>query len=213
MSAVTKAMLFDCACKIHAIVHINNITCLLMLLRSLPLKRSCCQCVFKLPQECHTLLAKNLYTETLQQEIACMCVCSHSMSKSLISILILRIDSNFVIKVSDFGLTEDVYAKNYFRQGMLGEGDQVKLPVRWMALESLNNGVFTEKTDVVSGHRLINHSPVLSMLPAILVVIWCDMLGGVLTGENSLPWSGPLYSHQVPGERREAGKTRQCSLL
>ena len=59
-----------------------------------------------------------------------------------------------MIKVSDFGLSEDVYGRNYFRQNRLGEegGDQVKLPLRWMALESLNDGVFTEKTDVVSGH-------------------------------------------------------------
>jgi len=84
-------------------------------------------------------------------------ICSHSVSTSLITILcivILRIDSSFMIKVSDFGLTEDIYAKNYFRQRKLGEegGDQVKLLVRWMALESLNDGVFTEKTDVVSHH-------------------------------------------------------------
>jgi len=67
--------------------------------------------------------------------------------------LMPRVDNNFVIKVSDFGLSEDIYARNYFRQGMLEEegGDQVKLPVRWMAVESLNDGVFTEKTDVVSG--------------------------------------------------------------
>ena len=52
-----------------------------------------------------------------------------------------------MIKVSDFGLTEDVYAKNYFRQGR--EDGVVKLPVKWMSPESLNDGVFTEKTDVV----------------------------------------------------------------
>ena len=52
-----------------------------------------------------------------------------------------------MIKVSDFGLTEDIYAKNYFRQG--SEGGAVKLPVKWMSPESLNDGVFTEKTDVV----------------------------------------------------------------
>ena len=57
-----------------------------------------------------------------------------------------------MIKVADFGLSEDVYARNYFRQGAAGEEDgeaPVKLPVRWMALESLNDGVFSEKTDVV----------------------------------------------------------------
>lgn len=52
-----------------------------------------------------------------------------------------------VIKVSDFGLSEDMYAKNYFRQD---KDAAVKLPIKWMAPESLNDGLFTEKTDVVS---------------------------------------------------------------
>ena len=60
---------------------------------------------------------------------------------------------NLVIKVADFGLSEDVYSKNYFRER--GDGEEegeapVKLPIRWMALESLNDGIFNEKTDVVS---------------------------------------------------------------
>ena len=64
--------------------------------------------------------------------------------------IINRIDENFVIKVADFGLSEDIYSKNYFRQ-VTQEHDEapVKLPVRWMALESLNDGIFNEKTDVV----------------------------------------------------------------
>ena len=64
-----------------------------------------------------------------------------------------RIDENFVLKVADFGLSEDIYARNYFRQTGLqnSEGEaSVKLPVRWMALESLHDGIFTEKTDVVT---------------------------------------------------------------
>ena len=52
-----------------------------------------------------------------------------------------------MIKVGDFGLSEEVYSTNYFRQG---EGASVKLPVKWMALESLLDGIFSEKTDVVS---------------------------------------------------------------
>jgi len=59
-----------------------------------------------------------------------------------------RIDSNFLIKIADFGLSEDVYAKNYFRQGSSDE--MVKLPVKWMAPESLTDGHFSEKSDVVS---------------------------------------------------------------
>ena len=55
-----------------------------------------------------------------------------------------RIDAHWVIKVADFGLTEDIYARHYFR-----EGSVVKLPVKWMAPESMNDSIFTEKTDVV----------------------------------------------------------------
>jgi len=56
-----------------------------------------------------------------------------------------------VIKVADFGLTKDIYARNYFRQAhMKEEGEEVKLPARWMALESLVDGIFSEKSDVVS---------------------------------------------------------------
>ena len=62
---------------------------------------------------------------------------------------IRRIDENYVIKVGDFGLSEDIYCKEYFRQTLTGAG-VIKLPIKWMALESLQDGVFGEKTDVVS---------------------------------------------------------------
>ena len=45
------------------------------------------------------------------------------------------------------------------------------------------------------------------------VVIWCNVLGSVLPGENPLRRSGPLCSYQVPGERRETGETSQFSVL
>ena len=57
-----------------------------------------------------------------------------------------RIDNKGVIKVSDFGLSECMYEDQYFRQM---EDDNLKLPIKWMALESMENAVFTEKTDVV----------------------------------------------------------------
>ena len=61
-------------------------------------------------------------------------------------VMMCRIDENFIIKVADFGLSESVYTKNYFR---LANHSKAKLPLKWMAPESLNNGIFTEKTDVV----------------------------------------------------------------
>ena len=58
-----------------------------------------------------------------------------------------RVDINFVIKVADFGLSENVDpSRDYFRQN---SKDEVKLPVKWLAPESLNDGKFSEKTDVV----------------------------------------------------------------
>ena len=67
-----------------------------------------------------------------------------------------RIDSNFLIKISDFGLSEDVYKKNYFRQG--DSGEVVRLPVKWMAPESLSDGYFSEKSDVVNIVLCMSHS-------------------------------------------------------
>lgn len=56
-------------------------------------------------------------------------------------------DINFVIKVADFGLSESIdTSKEYFRQE---EKNAVKLPIKWLAFESINDGVFSEKTDVV----------------------------------------------------------------
>ena len=52
-----------------------------------------------------------------------------------------------MIKVADFGLSEDTSGKNYFRQE---ETSGLKLPIKWMALESVEEGIFTEKTDVVA---------------------------------------------------------------
>ena len=58
-----------------------------------------------------------------------------------------RIDAGFVIKVADFGLSESIdTSKNYFRKT---EGDTIKLPIKWLAIESINDGIFSEKTDVV----------------------------------------------------------------
>ena len=57
-----------------------------------------------------------------------------------------------MIKIADFGLSEDIYSKNYFRQS--SSDRSVKLPVKWMAPESLSDGVFSEKSDVVGFHIL-----------------------------------------------------------
>ena len=57
-----------------------------------------------------------------------------------------------MIKVADFGLTEDMYVRNYFRRDKSGEGSEEKVPIRWMAPESIENNIYNEKTDVVSAY-------------------------------------------------------------
>ena len=59
---------------------------------------------------------------------------------------IYRIDDQFIIKVADFGLAEDVYTRGYFRQD---KQSGPRLPIKWLAPESLRDGVFSEKSDVV----------------------------------------------------------------
>ena len=60
-----------------------------------------------------------------------------------------RINTHFQIKITDFSLSEDLFEKNYFRQDS-SSGEGVKLPIKWMAPESLSDGHFSEKSDVVS---------------------------------------------------------------
>ena len=54
---------------------------------------------------------------------------------------------NFVIKVADFGLAESIETKEYFRQDKCSH---IKLPLRWLAPESMDDYVFSERSDVVS---------------------------------------------------------------
>lgn len=57
-----------------------------------------------------------------------------------------RLDEKFTVKVADFGLARDVYDKEYYS---VHNKTGAKLPVKWMALESLQTQKFTTKSDVV----------------------------------------------------------------
>lgn len=53
--------------------------------------------------------------------------------------------ADLVVKIGDFGMTRDIYETDYYRKCNKG-----LLPIRWMAPESLNDGVFTSKSDAWS---------------------------------------------------------------
>ncbi|RWS21104.1 insulin receptor-like protein, partial [Leptotrombidium deliense] len=55
------------------------------------------------------------------------------------------VSSDMTVKIGDFGMTRDIYETDYYRKGGIGF-----LPVRWMAPESLKDGVFTSQSDVWS---------------------------------------------------------------
>lgn len=46
--------------------------------------------------------------------------------------------------VADFGLSKKIYNGDYYRQGRIA-----KMPVKWIAIESLADRVYTSKSDVV----------------------------------------------------------------
>ena len=56
-----------------------------------------------------------------------------------------RVSRTLNVNIADFGLSRDVYSKDYYRMGA-----KTMLPVKWMAPESLTDNIFTTKSDVVS---------------------------------------------------------------
>ncbi|NXS09315.1 UFO kinase, partial [Neodrepanis coruscans] len=56
-----------------------------------------------------------------------------------------RLDEHLRVRVADFGLSKQVGGSQYYRQGR-----GAPVPVKWVALESLADRVYTTKSDVVS---------------------------------------------------------------
>lgn len=56
-----------------------------------------------------------------------------------------RLNESMTACVADFGLSKKIYNGDYYRQGRIS-----KMPVKWIAIESLADRVYTIKSDVVS---------------------------------------------------------------
>ena len=57
-----------------------------------------------------------------------------------------------IVKIADFGFSEKMYVKAYIHRAVDGG---MRLPVKWMAPESILDGVFSEQSDVVSDIHII----------------------------------------------------------
>uniref|UniRef100_A0A8C5QQN5 receptor protein-tyrosine kinase n=1 Tax=Leptobrachium leishanense TaxID=445787 RepID=A0A8C5QQN5_9ANUR len=55
------------------------------------------------------------------------------------------LNENMNVSVADFGLSKKIYNGDYYRQGRIA-----KMPVKWIAIESLADRVYTTKSDVWS---------------------------------------------------------------
>lgn len=55
-----------------------------------------------------------------------------------------RLRDDMTVCVADFGLSKKIYSGDYYRQGRIA-----KMPVKWIAIESLADRVYTSKSDVV----------------------------------------------------------------
>jgi hypothetical protein len=85
--------------------------------------------------------------ETWQQEIACKLLGNliNYQQRMIVVVWWPRVSETLQVRVSDFGLARDVYSSDYYRASK-----NVRLPVKWMPPETLNDGISNEKTDVVS---------------------------------------------------------------
>ncbi|KAK2857771.1 hypothetical protein Q7C36_005690 [Tachysurus vachellii] len=57
------------------------------------------------------------------------------------------LDETFTVKVADFGMARDILDKEYYS---IQDHKRAKLPIKWMAIESLQTQKFTTKSDVWS---------------------------------------------------------------
>ncbi|XP_067930937.1 hepatocyte growth factor receptor-like [Watersipora subatra] len=54
------------------------------------------------------------------------------------------VDSSFIVKISDFGMSRDIYERDYYSMEAMNK----PVPLKWMAVESLKEGRYSSKSDM-----------------------------------------------------------------
>ncbi|KAG8523970.1 Macrophage-stimulating protein receptor [Galemys pyrenaicus] len=126
------------------------------------------------------------------------------------------LDESFTVKVADFGLARYILDKEYYS---VQQHHHTRLPVKWMALESLQTYKFTTKSDVV-------RPPVSASTYTVMQRCWAadpgarptftalarelDGVVSILRGDHyvQLPVT---YVNMVPGASNEANVTQEQS--
>ena len=111
--------------------------------------------------------------------------------------------------MADFGLTEDMYGTKYYRRSESESEERV--PIRWMAPESIETNIYNEATDVVSDSY--------KCLIGIYVTILCQWSFGVTCWEvltcGGVPYAGvpamTLLTELHSGHRLDRPSNVVCS--
>ena len=75
-----------------------------------------------------------------------ICVCVYYIAYIPVHLNVFRVSDKYIVRIADFGLSRDVYTKDYYRRD---EANGIALPIKWLALESLRSGIFSSQSDVV----------------------------------------------------------------
>ena len=96
----------------------------------------------------------------------------------------------------------------------MDDSGNVRLPYKWIPPESFQDGIFSEKSDVVRHYLPVQGTIEQFSWYSILytVGLWCDMLGSVHGWQDSVPCSWSHITSEDAGEWTEAWETIQRCL-
>lgn len=125
-----------------------------------------------------------------------------------------RLRDDMTVCVADFGLSKKIYSGDYYRQGRIA-----KMPVKWIAVESLADRVFTVKSDVVGTHLTkTRYRSCFEHILALFLGSWnaSDVLlcpavgfrsyhvGDCHAGHDPIPWNPEPWNLWLPPCRTSA---------